>query len=249
MPSARKQPIGRPPKHGGVNQKRGVPTPLVPPRYWAGTLVSLVGEVTCSKTLPLDEAGYTYPTIKVITMKTWRENALMYVYDSWYSRWDPGVRAATDIDTLDSTPTVVRTEVWAPRTGDCARLGWRSDSACSRAGTASAWGSHKSAASEPLLEVHKASRPRLAGCATYRRITATGPPSATHDSASQTPLPSNADTSPTMLATPSTMGIPQICLMVSGAVTSSPQLVRPAFRRLPSPLLRAIVPRMRPCVS
>lgn len=55
----------------------------------AGTLVSLVGEVMGSKTLPLDEASYKYVTIKVVTMKTWQENVLMYVYDPWYSRWGP----------------------------------------------------------------------------------------------------------------------------------------------------------------
>src|SRR4029453_4120272 len=57
----------------------------VPP----GTLVSLVGQVTGSKTLPVDEESYTYPTIKVVTMKIW-PNEPIYAYDPWYPYYGYG---------------------------------------------------------------------------------------------------------------------------------------------------------------
>jgi outer membrane lipoprotein len=40
---------------------------IVPP----GTFVSLVGEVSDAKTLPLDETTYTYPVVQIKTMKVW----------------------------------------------------------------------------------------------------------------------------------------------------------------------------------
>jgi len=39
-----------------------------------GTAVSMVAEVTGTRTLPLDEVDYTYPTLKVRTLKVWAED-------------------------------------------------------------------------------------------------------------------------------------------------------------------------------
>jgi len=47
-----------------------------------GTLVSLVGEVTGSRTLPLDETEYTYPVVSVKILKTWPQAQAVYVYGS-----------------------------------------------------------------------------------------------------------------------------------------------------------------------
>ena len=46
---------------------------LDPATLPAGTAVSMIAEVTGSKTMPLDEVTYTYPTLKVRTLKVWPE--------------------------------------------------------------------------------------------------------------------------------------------------------------------------------
>lgn len=46
---------------------------LDPATLPAGTAVSMIAEVTGSKTLPLDEVDYTYPTLKIRTLKIWSE--------------------------------------------------------------------------------------------------------------------------------------------------------------------------------
>jgi outer membrane lipoprotein len=47
---------------------------LDPATLPAGTMVSMVAEVTGSKTQPLDEVEYTYPTVKISTLKVWPES-------------------------------------------------------------------------------------------------------------------------------------------------------------------------------
>ena len=70
-----------------------------------GTAVSMIVEVTGSKTLPLDEVDYTYPTLKIRTLKIWAEEryirpwlspyygfpyAYRYPLHPFYPRWwDP----------------------------------------------------------------------------------------------------------------------------------------------------------------
>ena len=51
----------------------------VPP----GTLVSLVGEVSGERTMPLDEMTYKYPVVRIETLKLWPEPTL-YAYPSPY---------------------------------------------------------------------------------------------------------------------------------------------------------------------
>ena len=63
---------------------------LDPATVPAGTLVSLVGKVTGSKTLPVDEEQYTYPTINVVTLKIWEPRSPMYAYDPWYPYYGYG---------------------------------------------------------------------------------------------------------------------------------------------------------------
>ena len=50
---------------------------LDPAMLPAGTAVSMIAEVTGAKTMPLDEVEYTYPTVKVVTLKIWPE------YEYW----------------------------------------------------------------------------------------------------------------------------------------------------------------------
>jgi outer membrane lipoprotein len=62
---------------------------LDPATLPAGTLVSLVGEVVGARTQPLDESQYTYPVVKVITLKVWpprRDYSRPYwePYPYWY---------------------------------------------------------------------------------------------------------------------------------------------------------------------
>jgi outer membrane lipoprotein len=47
---------------------------LDPATLPAGTAVSMIAEVTGAKTLPLDEVEYTYPTLKIRTLKIWPED-------------------------------------------------------------------------------------------------------------------------------------------------------------------------------
>lgn len=42
-----------------------------------GTAVSMIAEVTGHKTQPLDEVDYTYPTLKIRTLKVWPEQRYM----------------------------------------------------------------------------------------------------------------------------------------------------------------------------
>ncbi len=44
---------------------------LDPATLPAGTAVSMIAEVTGAKTQPLDEIEYTYPTVKISTLKIW----------------------------------------------------------------------------------------------------------------------------------------------------------------------------------
>src|SRR5712692_3176851 len=46
---------------------------LDPATVPAGTLVSMIAEITGSKTQPLDDVEYTYPTVKIRTLKVWSE--------------------------------------------------------------------------------------------------------------------------------------------------------------------------------
>ena len=46
---------------------------LDPATLPAGTPVSMIAEVTGSKTQPLDEVDYAYPTLKIRTLKVWPE--------------------------------------------------------------------------------------------------------------------------------------------------------------------------------
>ena len=54
-----------------------------------GTAVSMIVEVTGHKTQPLDEVDYTYPTLKIRTLKIWPEQRYMPwpgpYYPYWYS--------------------------------------------------------------------------------------------------------------------------------------------------------------------
>lgn len=54
-----------------------------------GTAVSMIVEVTGARTLPLDEVDYTYPTLKIRTLKIWPEHRYMPwpgpYYPYWYS--------------------------------------------------------------------------------------------------------------------------------------------------------------------
>lgn len=54
---------------------------LDPAQLPAGTPVSMIVELTGTKTLPLDEVEYTYPTFKVSTLKIWPEYDYTYY---WY---------------------------------------------------------------------------------------------------------------------------------------------------------------------
>jgi len=58
---------------------------LDPATLPAGTLMSLVGEVIGAKTAPLDDTEYTYPVVRIETMKVWPERT---EYD--YPYWGPG---------------------------------------------------------------------------------------------------------------------------------------------------------------
>jgi len=59
---------------------------LDPATIPAGTQVSMIAELTGTKTLPLDEVDYTYPTLKIRTLKIWPE------YDYYYWYWRPWSR-------------------------------------------------------------------------------------------------------------------------------------------------------------
>lgn len=64
---------------------------LDPATLPAGTRVTIVGEVTGSRTLPLDETQYTYPTVQIEHLTVWPE-ADEYpprYPPSYYSYWGP----------------------------------------------------------------------------------------------------------------------------------------------------------------
>jgi len=46
---------------------------LDPATVPAGTIVSMIAEVTGSKTQPLDDVEYTYPTVKISILKIWSD--------------------------------------------------------------------------------------------------------------------------------------------------------------------------------
>jgi len=52
-----------------------------------GTAVSMIVEVTGEKTLPLDEVEYTYPTLKIRTLKVWPEQRYMPWAGPYYPYW------------------------------------------------------------------------------------------------------------------------------------------------------------------
>ncbi|MBI3810175.1 MAG: Slp family lipoprotein [Nitrospirae bacterium] len=66
-----------------------------------GTAVSMIVEITGSKTLPLDEVDYAYPTLKIRTLKVWPEQRYLswpgpyypymyrYPYHFYPRWWDP----------------------------------------------------------------------------------------------------------------------------------------------------------------
>jgi outer membrane lipoprotein len=64
---------------------------LDPATLPAGTAVSMIAEVTGAKTLPLDEVEYTYPTMKIRTLKIWPENRYVrpwpYPYYPYFYRY------------------------------------------------------------------------------------------------------------------------------------------------------------------
>src|SRR2546429_77828 len=76
---------------------------LDPATLPAGTAVSMIAEVTGAKTLPLDEAEYTYPTLRIRALKLWPEERYVspwpYTYYPYFYRypyrpfspywWDP----------------------------------------------------------------------------------------------------------------------------------------------------------------
>ncbi len=75
---------------------------LDPATVPAGTIVSMIAEVTGSKTQPLDDVEYTYPTVKIRTLKVWEAQRYMpwpgpyypylyrYPYRPFYPYWwDP----------------------------------------------------------------------------------------------------------------------------------------------------------------
>ena len=76
---------------------------LDPATVPAGTIVSMIAEITGSKTQPLDDVEYTYPTVKIRTLKVWGEErylrpspwpyypyAYRYPYHPFYPYWwDP----------------------------------------------------------------------------------------------------------------------------------------------------------------
>ena len=79
---------------------------LDPATIPAGTIVSMIAEITGSKTQPLDEVEYTYPAVKIRTLKVWGEErylrpspwphypyAFRYPYHPYYpfypQWWDP----------------------------------------------------------------------------------------------------------------------------------------------------------------
>ena len=76
---------------------------LDPATLPTGTAVSMIAEVTGAKTLPLDEVEYTYPTMKIRTLKIWPEERYVrpwpypyypylyrYPYHPFYPFWwDP----------------------------------------------------------------------------------------------------------------------------------------------------------------
>ena len=76
---------------------------LDPATLPAGTAVSMIAEVTGAKTLPLDEAEYNYPTVKIRTLKIWPQERYVspwpYPYYPYFYRyphrpfypywWDP----------------------------------------------------------------------------------------------------------------------------------------------------------------
>jgi len=76
---------------------------LDPATLPAGTAVSMIAEIMGAKTLPLDEAEYTYPTVKIRTLKIWPQERYAspwpYPYYPYFYRypyrpfspywWDP----------------------------------------------------------------------------------------------------------------------------------------------------------------
>ena len=75
---------------------------LDPATVPAGTLVSMIAEITGSKTQSLDDVEYTYPTVKIRTLKVWEAQRYMpwpgpyypypyrypfYPYPYWWDPW------------------------------------------------------------------------------------------------------------------------------------------------------------------
>jgi outer membrane lipoprotein len=60
---------------------------LDPATLPAGTFVSMVAEVTGVKSQPLDEVEYTYPTVKINTLKIWPE--YNYYRHPWPGPYNP----------------------------------------------------------------------------------------------------------------------------------------------------------------
>jgi outer membrane lipoprotein len=62
---------------------------LDPATLPAGTLVSMIAEVIGSKTQPLDEVEYTYPTVKISTLKVWAEERYVRPWPGPYYPYYP----------------------------------------------------------------------------------------------------------------------------------------------------------------
>ena len=60
---------------------------LDPATLPAGTAVSMIAEVTGSRTQALDEVDYTYATLKIRTLKVWPETRYMLWQGPYYPYW------------------------------------------------------------------------------------------------------------------------------------------------------------------
>lgn len=86
--------------HSGGRFLAVTPDFLDPAIYRPGRMVTLMGEVKGKKTLPLDEADYTYPVLSIREIYVWKElyegkgypypTPGYYNYDPFYWGYEPG---------------------------------------------------------------------------------------------------------------------------------------------------------------
>ena len=66
---------------------------LDPAIYEKGKMITLAGQITGKKTLPLGETSYTYPVITIKQLHLWKKRSNRYYYDYpydyWYRGWGP----------------------------------------------------------------------------------------------------------------------------------------------------------------